>query len=78
MLRDTCTLLKQQGIRLVLANVSPLVRDQFDRYGITEALGVDAIYGSVHAVVAAYERQSAGSAGSAGATTGETGGGPPA
>jgi SulP family sulfate permease len=75
MLRDTCTLLKQQGIRLVLANVSPLVRDQFDRYGITEALGVDAIYGSVHAVVAAYEHQSAASAG---ATTGETGGGPPA
>jgi SulP family sulfate permease len=40
MLRDTCALLKQQGIRLVLANVSPLVRDQFDRYGITEALTV--------------------------------------
>ena len=73
MLRDTCTLLKQQGIRLVLANVSPLVRDQFDRYGITEVLGLDAIHGSVHAVVTAYEHQSAAPAG---ATTGPTGGGP--
>ncbi len=57
MLRDTCTLLKQQGIRLVFANVSTHLRDQLDRHGITEMLGTQAIYGSVHAVVAAYESQ---------------------
>ncbi|HRD93472.1 MAG TPA: SulP family inorganic anion transporter [Accumulibacter sp.] len=57
MLRDTCTLLKQQGVRLVFANVSAHLRDQFDRHGITEMLGAHALYGSLHAVVAAYESQ---------------------
>jgi SulP family sulfate permease len=58
MLRDTATLLRQQGIRLVFANLSPDVRGQFDRHGITETLGEHAIYGSIHAVVAEYEDRS--------------------
>jgi SulP family sulfate permease len=59
MLRDTDTLLKKQGVRLVFANVSGALRGQLDRYGITDLIGADAFYGSVHAVVADYERQSA-------------------
>ncbi|MGB2903605.1 MAG: SulP family inorganic anion transporter [Candidatus Dechloromonas phosphoritropha] len=58
MLRDSCNLLRGKGIRLVFANVSTELRGQFDRYGISKLLGEDAIYGSVHAVVAAYEGQS--------------------
>jgi len=58
MLRDTNTVLKEQGVRLVFANVSGALRGQLDRYGITELIGRDAIYGSVHAVVADYERPS--------------------
>ena len=57
MLRDTGKLLKEQGIRLVFANVSAAVREQFERYGMTGAVGAEAIYGSVHAVVTAYEHQ---------------------
>lgn len=58
MLRGVCGLLRQQGIRLVFAHLSAEVRGQFDRYGITEVLGEQAIYGSIHAVVAEYENQS--------------------
>lgn len=58
MLRETCSLLKEQDIRLVFANISTDVRNQFDRYKITEVIGADAIYGSVHAVVVAYKHKS--------------------
>jgi SulP family sulfate permease len=57
MLRDTAALLHQKGIRLLFTNVSAPVRSQFDRYGVTDAIGVDAIYGSIHAVVVACEQQ---------------------
>ncbi|QKS30132.1 MAG: SulP family inorganic anion transporter [Candidatus Accumulibacter similis] len=56
MLRDTAALLQQQGIRLLFANVSAPVRSQFDCYGVTEAIGADAICGSIHAVVVACEQ----------------------
>ena len=59
MLRDTCKLLKEQGILLVFAHVSSAVREQFDRYGLTEAVGAQAFYGSLHAVVDAWEHVSA-------------------
>lgn len=59
MLRDTCKLLKEQGIRLVFAHVSPAVRNQFDRYGLTEDVGAEAFYGSLRAVVDVWERGSA-------------------
>ena len=60
MLRDTGKLLQGQGIRLVFANLTAQVRGQFDRYGLTEILGEQAIDGSIHAVVAAYEPKPAG------------------
>ncbi len=56
MLRDVHLLLKEQGVRLVFANVSTEVGRQFDRYRITETIGADAIYGSIHAVVVAYKK----------------------
>jgi MFS superfamily sulfate permease-like transporter len=55
MLRDTCKLLKAQGITLVFAHVSAAVREQFDRYGLTEAVGAEAFYGSLRAVVDAHD-----------------------
>ena len=55
MLRDTCKLLEAQGIALVFAHVSPAVREQFDRYGLTAVFGADAFYGSLRAVVDAWE-----------------------
>ncbi len=57
MLRDTSTLLKKQGVRMVFANISEEVRGQFNRYGITKVIGEDAIYGSIHGVVAAYKQK---------------------
>ncbi|MCP5227419.1 SulP family inorganic anion transporter [Accumulibacter sp.] len=57
MLRDTCQALQQQGIRMVFANLSREVREQFDRYGITESLGKHAIFGSIHAVVTEHEEK---------------------
>ena len=74
MLRDTCKLLKEQGILLVFAHVSPAVREQFDRYGLTEAVGAQAFYGSLHAVVDAWEHVSAAQA----TTTSSTNGASPA
>ena len=55
MLRDTCKLLEAQGIALVFAHASPALREQFDRYGLTAVLGADAFYGSLRAVVEAWE-----------------------
>ncbi|EXI65663.1 MAG: hypothetical protein AW08_03034 [Candidatus Accumulibacter adjunctus] len=55
MLRDTSKLLEGQGISLVFAHVSPAVREQFDRYGLTAVFGADAFYGSLRAVVDAWE-----------------------
>ena len=55
MLRDTCKLLKEQGVVLVFAHVSAAVREQFDSYRLTEVVGADAFYGSLRAVVDAYE-----------------------
>ncbi len=57
MLRDTYLLLQEQGIRLVFANISTEVQSQFDCYRITEIIGADAIYGSIHAVVVAYKHR---------------------
>ena len=62
MLRSVCLLLREQGIRLVFANVSPALHAQFDRHGLTELLGANAIYGSVHAVIAEHEKKSPASA----------------
>ncbi|WP_291982772.1 SulP family inorganic anion transporter [Candidatus Accumulibacter sp. ACC005] len=74
MLRDTCKLLAEQGIRLVFANLAPDVCAQFERHGITAILGQHAIYGSIHALVAEYEDPPA----SAEAAVAEGDGTPPA
>ncbi|SBT09264.1 Sulphate transporter [Candidatus Accumulibacter aalborgensis] len=66
MLRDTGKLLQEQGICLVFANLTAEVRGQFDRYGLTESIGTQAIYGSIHAVVAEFEvKPAAGTGGAA-------------
>ncbi len=70
MLRDTCKLLKEQGVVLVFAHVSAAVREQFDSYRLTEVVGADAFYGSLRAVVDAYEHVLTAPE----ATTGATGG----
>ena len=57
-LEEARVLLEQHGIRLVFANVLPLVRTEFERYGFMKALGPDAIFESVTEVVAAFERRS--------------------
>lgn len=55
-LRNTCSLLQSQGVRVVFANVYDTVRLQMERCGLIDAIGMDAIYGSLHAVVEDYQR----------------------
>ncbi|MEF8733926.1 MAG: SulP family inorganic anion transporter [Candidatus Accumulibacter meliphilus] len=62
MLRSIFTQLREQGIRLVFTNVSPALHAQFERHGLTELLGANAIYGSVHAVIADHEEKVAAAA----------------
>ena len=46
--------LVEQGVKLVIAEPLPPVRELFDRYGLTELLGADAIYPTVDDVVSAF------------------------
>ncbi|NMQ26996.1 SulP family inorganic anion transporter [Candidatus Accumulibacter phosphatis] len=73
MLRSVCLLLREQGIRLVFANVSPALHAQFDRHGLTELLGANAIYGSVHAVIVDHEEKVAAAAATTAIDSGESG-----
>ena len=59
-LRDIHGILKRQGIRLVFCQVIDLVRDELDRYELTDLFGKDAFYGTINAVVSAYDKRSAG------------------
>jgi high affinity sulfate transporter 1 len=45
---------QERGIRLAFADVLPEVREELDRYGITELVGPGAFYGTVADAVAAY------------------------
>jgi sulfate permease, SulP family len=53
-LRETATELREMGVRLVLSDVTPHVKAQLDRGGVTAALGEDAFYGRVADVLVAY------------------------
>jgi len=46
--------LRARGIRLVLANVEPDVREELDRYGISEAVGEASYYDTIIEAIAAF------------------------
>jgi high affinity sulfate transporter 1 len=48
--------LHERGVRLVLAAVSPDVRAELDRYGVTDVIGEDAYLDNVTDVINAFER----------------------
>jgi SulP family sulfate permease len=53
-LRETCQLLKQRGVRLVLAEVEEGIRHELDRSEVTDLIGKDAYFETVSDVPAAY------------------------
>jgi MFS superfamily sulfate permease-like transporter len=53
-LQEVYELLKQRGIRLTCVEVQATVRAEFDRYGITQLIGGQNIFGRIHEVEAAY------------------------
>jgi SulP family sulfate permease len=53
-MRETCKLLKQRGVRLVLAEVEEDVRHELDRSEVTALIGNDAYFETVSDVQAAY------------------------
>src|SRR5208337_1772213 len=59
-LRDIHGILKRQGIRLAFCQVIDPVKAELDRYELTDLFGKDAFYGTVNAVVRAYDKRSAG------------------
>src|SRR5208337_3859016 len=56
-LRDIHGILKRQGVRLIFCQVIDLVKAEMDRYELTDLLGKDAFYGTINAVVSAYDKQ---------------------
>jgi len=52
--RETYELLKQQGTRLACVDVQGTVRVELDRYGISNLIGTQYIFGRIHEVQAAY------------------------
>jgi high affinity sulfate transporter 1 len=58
-LRETLEGLKQRGIRLVCVEVQDTVRAELDRYGITQLIGPQYIFGRVHEVEAVYALETA-------------------
>jgi SulP family sulfate permease len=48
--------LREHNIKLVIAEPMQVVRDELDRYGLTELLGADAIYPTVDDAVAAFRQ----------------------
>ena len=57
-LRDIHGILKEQGIRLVFCDVIDLVKSELDKYELTNLFGKDAFYGTINAVVSAYDKRS--------------------
>jgi len=56
-IRQSFGQLKERGVRLVFAEVADNVRAELDDYGVTKLVGEDAYYGSVAAVMAAYQHK---------------------
>jgi len=59
-LRSLYDILKQKGIKLVFSDVIDPVKAELDRYELTDLLGQDAFYDSIHALVSAYDNGPAG------------------
>jgi MFS superfamily sulfate permease-like transporter len=55
-LRETYELLKQRGITLTYVEVQDTVRAELDRYGITQLIGTQNMFGRIHEVEAAYKQ----------------------
>ena len=59
-LRDIYGILRKQGIRLVFCDVIAPVKAELDKYELTALFGKDAYYGSINAVISAYDKRSDG------------------
>jgi high affinity sulfate transporter 1 len=55
-LQEAYEFLKQRGITLIWVEVQATVRVELDRYGITQLVGAENIFGRIHEVEAAYAR----------------------
>ena len=60
-LRETYELLKEKGVRLVMAEVEEDIRSELDRSEVTELIGKDAFFETLEDVEAAYRATGAGS-----------------
>jgi SulP family sulfate permease len=58
-LRSAHQMLKEKGIRLVLAMVSEHTRKELDRHGVSELVGRDAFFDNGDAVIAAFRQTQA-------------------
>jgi MFS superfamily sulfate permease-like transporter len=56
-LRSTCGVLKDKGVRLVFVLVSDDVREELDRFGITDLVGEDAFYATGDDLLNAYRQR---------------------
>jgi high affinity sulfate transporter 1 len=54
-LRQVSDVAQGQGVRVSFAELLPVVRDQFERFGLLELFGADAVYETVADAVAAFE-----------------------
>lgn len=59
-LRELHGILNSKGIRLVFCNVIDLVKAELDRYELCDLLGEAAFYGTINAVLSAYDKRPAG------------------
>jgi MFS superfamily sulfate permease-like transporter len=60
-LQDVCSQLKQRAIRVTFVEVQASVRTELDKYGITQLVGSQNIFGRIHEVEAAYRQTPMGS-----------------
>ena len=59
--RDLIDELKRRGVRIVFARVSSYLRSDMDRHHITDAVGEDWIFTTLHEAIAAARRRTPGS-----------------
>ncbi len=57
-LRETCTLLKSKGVRLVMAEVGGDILRELDRSGLVDMIGIDGFFETISDVEAAYRGKS--------------------
>jgi MFS superfamily sulfate permease-like transporter len=56
-IRQVHTILQKKGVTLVFANVIDHVKQELDRYGLTELIGEEHLYGSLPDMLAAYRKE---------------------